>query len=113
KRPHKTENFYTVSLQGIIYEINKLIDQRINDVKQGINQYLDEDFQQRIDDFFNDLDSYLTNYRNSLKQAQVDQQLSIEAKTKLIESLNSLVPEVKEQVKKADSYLRYVENLSE
>lgn len=111
KRPHKTENFYTVSLQGIIYEINKLIEQRINDIKQGISQYLDEDFQQRIDDFFNDLDAYLNNYRNSLKQAQVDQQLSIEAKTKLIEALNSLAPEVKEQVKKADAYLNYMEEL--
>ncbi|MFB2837156.1 dynamin family protein [Floridanema evergladense] len=111
KRPHKTENFYTVSLQGIIYEINKLIDQRINDIKQGISQYLDEDFQQRIDDFFNDLDAYLSNYRDSLKQAQVDQQLSIEAKAKLIQSLNSLVPEVKEQVKKADGYLRYMQEL--
>lgn len=111
KRPHKTENFYTVSLQGIIYEINKLIDQRINDIKLGISQYLDEDFQQRIDDFFNDLDAYLNNYRNSLKQAQVDQQLSIEAKAKLIQALNSLVPEVKEQVKKADAYLRYMEEL--
>ncbi|OKH40848.1 dynamin family protein [[Phormidium ambiguum] IAM M-71] len=111
RRPHKTENFYTVSLQGIIYEINKLIDQRINDIKNGISQYLDEDFQQRIDDFFNDLDTYLNNYRNSLKQAQVDQQLSIEAKTKLTEALNSLVPEVKEQVKKADAYLNYMEEL--
>ncbi|MGA9378445.1 MAG: dynamin family protein [Phormidium sp.] len=111
KRPHKTENFYTVSLQGIIYEINKLIDQRINDIKNGISQYLDEDFQQRIDDFFNDLDGYLNNYRNSLKQAQVDQQLSIEAKTKLIEGLNSLVPEVKEQVKKADVYLKYMQEI--
>ncbi|MFB2876517.1 dynamin family protein [Floridanema aerugineum] len=111
KRPHKTENFYTVSLQGIIYEINKLIDQRINDIKNGISQYLDEDFQQRIDDFFNDLDAYLNNYRNSLKQAQVDQQLSIEAKTKLIQALNSLVPEVKEQVKKADVYLKYMQEL--
>ncbi|MFB2937494.1 dynamin family protein [Aerosakkonemataceae cyanobacterium BLCC-F154] len=111
KRPHKTENFYTVSLQGIIYEINKLIDQRISDIKNGISQYLDEDFQQRIDDFFNDLDGYLNNYRNSLKQAQVDQQLSIEAKTKLIEALNFLVPEVKEQVKKADSYLQYMQEL--
>ena len=111
KRPHKTENFYTVSLQGIIYEINKLIDQRINDIKQGISQYLDEDFQQRIDDFFNDLDAYLNNYRNSLKQAQEDQKLSIEAKTKLIQALNSLVPEVKEQVKKADGYLKYMQEL--
>ncbi|XWK87304.1 MAG: dynamin family protein [Phormidium sp.] len=111
KRPHKTENFYTVSLQGIIYEINKLIDQRINDIKNGISNYLDEDFQQRIDDFFNDLDAYLNNYRNSLKQAQVDQQLSIEAKTKLIQALNSLVPEVKEQVKKADAYLKYMQEL--
>jgi len=113
KRPYKTENFYTVSLQGIIYEINKLVDQRINDIKLGINQYLEEDFQQRIHDFFNDLDSYLTNYRNSLKQAQVDQQLSIEAKAKLIEYLNSLVPEVREQIKKADGYLRYIQVLPE
>ena len=111
KRPNKVENFYTVSLQGIVYEINKLIDQRVNDIKQGINQYLDEDFQVRIDDFFNELDSYLSNYRDSLKQAQVDQKLSIEGKAKLIETLTSLVPEVKEHIKKADNYLKLTEEL--
>lgn len=111
KRPNKQENFYTVSLQGIVYEVNKIIDQNINTIKQGINQYLDEDFQQRIDEFFNDLDRYLSNYRDSLKQAQSDQRLSIEAKTKLIASLNSLVPELKEQIKKSDDYLKYTEDL--
>lgn len=111
KKPNKQENFYTVSLQGIVYEVNKLIGQSINTINQGINQYLDEDFQQRIDDFFNDLDRYLTNYRDSLKQAQKDQNLSIEGKKQLIEVLNSLVPQIKEQIEQADNYLEYTEGL--
>ncbi|MBD2185471.1 dynamin family protein [Planktothrix sp. FACHB-1355] len=110
KRPNKVENFYTVSLQGIVYEVNKIVDQNISTIKQGINQYLDEDFQQRINDFFNDLDRYLSNYRDSLKQAQEDQKLSIEGKGKLIEALNSLVPQIKEQIKNADNYLKYTDN---
>lgn len=109
KRPNKVENFYTVSLQGIVYEVNKIVDQNISTIKQGINQYLDEDFQQRINDFFNDLDRYLSNYRDSLKQAQEDQKLSIEGKGKLIEALNSLVPQIKEQIKNADNYLKYTD----
>lgn len=106
KRPNKQENFYTVSLQGIVYEVNKLIDQSINIIKQGINQYLDEDFQQRVDEFFNDLDRYLSNYRNSLKQAQEDQKLSIEGKKQLIEVLNSLMPQIEAQIAQADDYLK-------
>ncbi|HEY9853355.1 MAG TPA: dynamin family protein [Leptolyngbyaceae cyanobacterium] len=111
KRPNKQENFYTVSLQGIVYEVNKLIDQSINNIKQGVNQYLEEDFQRRVDEFFNDVDSYLSNYRDRLKQAQEDQKLSIEEKKKLIDSLNSLVPKIKEEISKADNYLKYTENL--
>ena len=107
KRPNKQENFYTVSLQGIVYEVNKLVEQSINNIKQGINQYLDEEFQARVDEFFNNVDRYLSNYRDSLKQAQVDQRLSIEEKKKLTDMLNSLLPEVREQIKKADHYLEY------
>lgn len=111
KRPNKQENFYTVSLQGIVYEVNKLIDQSINNIKQGVNQYLEEDFQRRVDEFFNDVDHYLSNYRDRLKQAQVDQKLSMDEKKKLLDSLNGLVPKIKEEIAKADNYLKYTENL--
>ncbi len=111
RRPNRRENFYTVSLHGIVYEVNKLIEQNINNLKQDINQYLDEDFQQRIDIFFNDLDRYLSNYRNSLRQAQADQKLSIEGKEKLKKALNSLIPQVNEQIAQANSYLESTEEL--
>ncbi|HBE34444.1 MAG TPA: dynamin family protein, partial [Cyanobacteria bacterium UBA11368] len=111
RRPNRRENFYTVSLHGIVYEVNKLIEQNINNLKQDINQYLDEDFQQRIDIFFNDLDRYLSNYRNSLRQAQADQKLSIEGKEKLKKGLNSLIPQVNEQIAQANSYLEHTEEL--
>ena len=111
RRPNRRENFYTVSLHGIVYEVNKLIEQNINNLKQEINQYIDEDFQQRIDTFFNELDRYLSHYRDNLRQAQSDQKLSIEGKEKLKQALNSLIPDVTSQIAEANSCLEYTEEL--
>ncbi len=80
-------------------------------INQGINKYLDEDFQQRVNVFFEELDGYLRNYRDSLRQAQADQQLSLDQKEKLVGELSSLVPETTEKIKKADAYLEYTNHL--
>ncbi|NER99402.1 MAG: dynamin family protein, partial [Symploca sp. SIO1B1] len=105
KIPDKKENYYTVSLEELVTKINKSIEASVNSINQGITKYLDEDFQQRIDIFFEGLDTYLRNYRDSLKQAQADQQLSLEEKKKLVEQLSSLVPKATEHIKKADAYI--------
>lgn len=111
KRPDKKEDYYTVCLQEIIDESNKLIEQSIKNIKQGINQYLDEDFKQRIDTFFNDLDHYLSNYCDSLMQAQAAQQLSLDQKETLVMELNSLSSDAIKNLKMVDSKLEYTKNL--
>jgi GTPase SAR1 family protein len=106
KKPEKKEDYYTVSLEELVTQINNSIEASVNSINQGITKYLDEDFQQRIDVFFESLDDYLRNYRDSLRQAQADQQLSLDEKKKLVEQLSSLVPEATVHIKKADAYLK-------
>jgi hypothetical protein len=102
----KKEKIYTVSLQGIIQKVNNLIEENIKNIKQGINQYLDEEFQWEIDIFFNELDRYLSNYRDSLRQAQEDQKLSLDEKGKLMGELESIGSQTMEQIKKTDTYIQ-------
>jgi GTPase SAR1 family protein len=111
KRPDKKVNYYTVSLNELIPEINQSIEVSITAIGEGLKTYFDDDFQQRIDQFFNSLDAYLSNYRDSIKQAQDDQQLAVEDKKSLVNGLNSIVPEATEQIKKCKSYVEYVDSL--
>ncbi|BDT11122.1 MULTISPECIES: hypothetical protein [Limnospira] len=37
----------------------------ITALEESLNKYLDDDFQQRFDQFFASLDAYLSNYRDS------------------------------------------------
>ncbi|MBW4576044.1 MAG: dynamin family protein [Aphanothece sp. CMT-3BRIN-NPC111] len=106
--PEHREAYYSVSLQGIVTEVNQLIEQSIKSIKQGITEYLDEDFQQRVDVFFDELDTYLSNYCDSLRQAQSDQKLSLEQKEILVRELRALVPEAIAQIKQVDTYLEFI-----
>ena len=111
KRPEKKEDYYTVSLQEIVEKSNKLIEESIKNIKEGINEYLDEDFKQRVDSFFKELDSYLNNYRDTLIQAQKDQKTQAEEKEQLVSELNSLALEALEKIRKAITYLEYTGDL--
>lgn len=103
----RQEEYYTISLEQVVANVNRSIEQSIANINTKIHQYLDEDFQQRVDAFFKNLENYLSNYRDSLVQAQQNQQLSLEQKEKLVVELNSLVSSATESIKKADSYLEY------
>jgi hypothetical protein len=107
----KKEAYYTVSLEELVTNINQSIDTSITNINQGIGQYLEQDLQQRVDVFFENLEHYLSNYRDSLRQAQADQKLSLDQKEKLVGELGSLVPEASAQIKKADDYLEYTNHL--
>lgn len=111
KLPKKVENYYTISLKQLVTQINQSIEINIDSINMGLNKYLDEDFQQQIDTFFEQLDTYLRNYRDSLSQAQVDQKLSLEEKERLVEELSCLLPEATMQINKADAYLKSTEYL--
>lgn len=111
KQPKKIEDYYTVSLKELVVKINESIESSINSINQQINKYLDEDFQQRVDIFFETLDNYLRNYRDSLSQAQADQKLSLEEKERLVEELSCLLPEATVQIKTAETYIEYTDKI--
>lgn len=111
KKPDRKENLYIISLEELIPDINQSIENSINTLRQEINKYLDEDFQDRVNSFFDNLDTYLGSYRNSLRQAQSDQQLLKEEKDKLANNLNAIVPEAAENIKKCSSHLDLIEYL--
>lgn len=107
KKPDKKEEYYTVSLQEIVDESNKMIEQSVQNIKNGVNKYLDEDFQQKMDNFFENLNHYLSNYCDSLIQAQSNQQLQVEEKEKLVSEFSYLTRESREKIKKLNAYLEY------
>ena len=111
KKPEKQEIYYTVSVQETVDEVNKSIEQSIDNIQQGINQYLDDEFRERVDVLFYDLNRYLSNYCDSLKQAQKEQKLSLDQKASLMRIFNYLVSEATAQIKKADAYLEYTAQL--
>jgi hypothetical protein len=111
KRPDKKENYYTVSVLEIVNDSNKNIEQKIQHLKQGIKQYLEDDFKDRLDNFFEDLNIYLSSYCGSLAQAQIDQKLNFEEKRKLVEEFNYLRLESKSLFKELDKHLQRIDYL--
>ena len=113
KRPDKREDYYTVSLEELIKETNGSIEVRIDALKTGINKYIDEDFQDRIERFFEDLDSYLRRYKENLQQSQNVKKLSQNAQEQLSEELVSFKQETSVQREKAASYIQCADDLLE
>lgn len=111
KKPDCKENYYTISLEELIPEINQSIESSIDSLRLGINKYLDEYFQEKVNSFFDNLDAYLSSYRDSLRQAQSDQQLLKEEKDRLVNELNAIVPEATECIKKCSSHLDVIDHL--
>jgi len=111
RRPRVIEDYYTVSLKTLIAKVNHSIEGSIDNINLEINKYLDEDFQQRVDGFFANLDTFLHNYRDNLSQAQADQKLSLEEKEKLVEELSFLLPEATAQIQTAETYIEYTDRM--
>ena len=107
----KTESYYTVSLQDIVEQINTAIEANVNQINSQIEQYLDLDFKHAVDDYFKELDAYLSNYRNSLKQAQADGQLDIKKKEQLAAALQYLTPKANRQMEKIIEYQTKIEQI--
>lgn len=111
KKPLKKENYYIVSMNDRIIEINQYIEARINTINQGINKYLDEDFKDWFDQYFDKLEDYLGNYKDSLQQAQADQNLTLEKQEELKANLESLLGEVQKYIEKVDESLDRINQL--
>ncbi|NHC35130.1 dynamin family protein [Scytonema millei] len=111
RRPRVIEDYYTVSLNTLIAKVNQSIEGSIDNINLEIEKYLDKDFQQRVDVFFANLDTFLHNYRDNLSQAQADQKLSLEEKEKLVEELSFLLPEATAQIQTAETYIEYTDQM--
>lgn len=105
------EQYYYVSLKSLTESFNTSITKAVANIDAQIVKYLDEEFKEEIDCYFDYLDKYLCSYRDSLKQAQQDQQLSLEKKNELTQNLSTLIPETSNYVKKVDSYREKTESL--
>jgi len=111
KKADKKVAYYTVSLEEITLQFNDSLETSIKSMNQEIAKYLDEDFKHRIDNYFEKLDAYLTNYRDDIKQAQKDQKLSLEEQTKLTDKLNSIIPQVNEKVEESQKLTEIINEL--
>ncbi|MEA5501121.1 dynamin family protein [Limnoraphis robusta Tam1] len=111
KKPDIREDYYVVSLKDLVAQINSSLEAGIGKIKQEIFRYLKEDFEERIDTFFENLDAYLGNYRDSLKQAQKDQKLSKEQQKRLIDELKFIDQEASKNIEKVKSYKERNEQL--
>jgi|AGSF01.1.fsa_nt_gi hypothetical protein len=95
-----------------IIEINQYIEARIDTINQDINKYLDEDFKDWFDQYFDKLEDYLGNYKDSLQQAQADQNLTLEKQEELKANLESLLGEVQKYIEKVDRTLDRINQLT-
>ena len=107
----KENNLYIVSLEQTVNQINQSIEERIKDTKRQISKYLDEDFKQQTDIFFDALDAYLKNYQDSLTQALKDQGSSLDGQLELRQCLDSFAQEVDKLLKNADVNLKFTSQL--
>lgn len=105
QKPYKQENYYAVSLQELIEEINVHSENFIENVQTKVIQHLDGNLQEQVDCFFAQLDEYLSSYLNNLQQAQIDHQLSLEKRQQLHKQIEDLVPDTMSYLQKTDKYL--------
>lgn len=104
-------NFYTISLQEIVNQVNQLMEQILEKMQQEISQFLNQRVRERIDILSNILIFSLRNYSESLQQALDAQSLSLEEKISLLRNLDSLVAEANENIVKIDVYRQYSDYL--
>jgi GTPase SAR1 family protein len=99
------EHYYLVSLKTLTKSFNVAVSEKIDILSKEIKTYLEEDFKDRMDTYFKELDQYLRRYQDSLKQSQQDQKLSFEEKKQLMADLDSMLPLINKNVKKTEIIL--------
>jgi GTPase SAR1 family protein len=105
------QKYYFVSMKSLTEKFNESIIETVEDIKNQIKQYLEEDFKQEIDNYFNHLDNYLRDYKESIEQAQKDKKLPLDEKKKLIGYLQSIIPQVNEKVEESQKLTEIINEL--
>ncbi len=111
QKPYTKEQYYTVSVQELVHQINACSEKFIEEIAKKIIIYLDDDLQQQVNLFFAQLDNYLGSYLTSLQQAQADRKLSLEQREKLSSNLIRLVPKATNYINKSTNYLEKTQQL--
>lgn len=102
KKPDVREDYYVVSLNSIIDQINYSLEASVRETKKKASEDLDK----TVKVFFRQLRDYLDNYRDILKQAEKDQKLSINEKNKLLQQLTYLEEEARKYIQNSESYMK-------
>lgn len=110
KNPDKEIDYYTVSLPELTTKFNQSLSLSIQSINNEITKYLDEDFKQRVDGYFQALDSYLGNYTDNLRKAEENQNLSLTAKKQLTDKLNQIIPEVEEKIENSQTLIEQIKS---
>ena len=68
-RVTRAENYYTVSIEELSARINQSIQDSIDQISTKVFEYIDKDFQNALDLHFNELNEFLSRYRDILKES--------------------------------------------
>ena len=112
KKPYKKEDYYAVSVHEIVEQINSASVIFVDATEQKMTAYLEQELHQQVDNFFVELDRYLSNYLQSLQQAQSDSKLDLGQREILSNSLSRLVPKTSDCLERADNYLAKTQEIS-
>lgn len=112
KKPYKKEDYYAVSVHEIVEQINSASVVFVGEIEQKMTAYLEQELHQQVDNFFVELDRYLSNYLQSLQQAQSDSKLDLGQREILSNSLSQLVPKTSNYLHRADNYLAKTQEIS-
>ncbi|NEQ34849.1 MAG: hypothetical protein F6K40_00390 [Okeania sp. SIO3I5] len=107
----RKQDYYEVVLEELVKQVNVSIENNINNIKNQIKEYLDEEIQCQIDIYFYSLNEYLSGYRESLENAQSDKTLTRQQQEQLQERLNFIVKKSTEQMRKCENYLEKIQNI--
>ena len=112
KKPYKKEDYYAVSVHEIVAQINSVSVVFVGEIEQKVTVYLEQELHQQVDNFFVELDRYLSNYLQSLQQAQSDRKLDLGQRATLSNSLSRLVPKTTDYLNRTSNYLAKMQEIS-
>ena len=112
KKPYKQENYYAVSVHEVVEQINSASVVFVGEIERKVTAYLEQELHQQVDSFFLELDRYLSNYLQSLQQAQSDRELDLGQRKTLSTNLSQLVPKATDYIKRTETCLTKTQQIS-
>ena len=96
-------NKYAVSLKNFIPKINQAITNNIDRIGENTREYIETNFEQEIDSFFERLERYLGEYQDFMHGSIKTQKLSEEEQKQIVDNLQNLTKEANKQTQKLNT----------